>query len=510
MDSDAANNALQAWDLLHGNLLLHGWIIGDATYYTFELPLYALVESIFGLHAIVPHIVSSLVYVGVAICAIALARIGCRGRPAWIRTGVVVAILAAPLLTAPGVSIALEKPDHTGTSAITLACFLLIDRASGRRYMPFLLCAILVLGQVSDATVVYVTVPAIALICLYRMIFRRRLGLPGRLRLPDTATLAAAGASVPLANLAQAGLRHAGGFLMVAPQTGVARWAQLPHNLALTGRALRVLFGAVSLTTTPGQNTPPLGNVGAAFGWLCLAAALFGFGKVVWNWPRASRAEQMLCVAIVINIAAYVFSTMPVQSNARELIGVVPCGAILAARALIPERFLSAARSRAFAAVAVAAAVLPLAAAATMPTGTGPAPPLAAWLQARGLRYGVAGYWNASAITLQSGGRVQVRAVEPRYFGFAAYDWETKIDWYYPSRNYANFAIADLGPRTTANTDITVALAEKWFGPPASVHKLAGRAILIYHRNLLDRVRPALPLPPGSQPTPPAGHHHRR
>ena len=30
--SDGANGALQAWDMLHGHLLRHGWIIGDATY----------------------------------------------------------------------------------------------------------------------------------------------------------------------------------------------------------------------------------------------------------------------------------------------------------------------------------------------------------------------------------------------------------------------------------------------------------------------------------------------
>jgi hypothetical protein len=36
MDSDGANNALQAWDMLHGHLLLPGWIIGDASVYTFE------------------------------------------------------------------------------------------------------------------------------------------------------------------------------------------------------------------------------------------------------------------------------------------------------------------------------------------------------------------------------------------------------------------------------------------------------------------------------------------
>ena len=39
VDSDGANSALQAWDLVHGHLMLHGWIFGDATFYAFELPL---------------------------------------------------------------------------------------------------------------------------------------------------------------------------------------------------------------------------------------------------------------------------------------------------------------------------------------------------------------------------------------------------------------------------------------------------------------------------------------
>ena len=29
VDSDGANSALQAWDLVHGHLMLHGWIMGD-------------------------------------------------------------------------------------------------------------------------------------------------------------------------------------------------------------------------------------------------------------------------------------------------------------------------------------------------------------------------------------------------------------------------------------------------------------------------------------------------
>ena len=42
--ADGADQALQAWDMLHGNWLLHGWTIADVTYYTTEVPQYMLIE----------------------------------------------------------------------------------------------------------------------------------------------------------------------------------------------------------------------------------------------------------------------------------------------------------------------------------------------------------------------------------------------------------------------------------------------------------------------------------
>jgi hypothetical protein len=38
INSNGAGNALQAWDMLHGNLLLHGWSLSDVSFYTTELP----------------------------------------------------------------------------------------------------------------------------------------------------------------------------------------------------------------------------------------------------------------------------------------------------------------------------------------------------------------------------------------------------------------------------------------------------------------------------------------
>src|SRR5215469_3598700 len=127
IDSDGANSALQAWDLVHGHVLLHGWIFGDATFYTFELPLIGVVEGVFGLGPAAVHVASSLVYLIVAALAVALAVTGSRGPARVARGAVAVTVLAAPLLTLTMVDTLVEEPDHPGTSAFMLASALLID-----------------------------------------------------------------------------------------------------------------------------------------------------------------------------------------------------------------------------------------------------------------------------------------------------------------------------------------------------------------------------------------------
>src|SRR5260370_30129327 len=63
VNSDGANNALQAWDMLHGNYLLHNWVLGDATYYTVDLPVIAVTGIFLGLHTITCYVASTLIYV---------------------------------------------------------------------------------------------------------------------------------------------------------------------------------------------------------------------------------------------------------------------------------------------------------------------------------------------------------------------------------------------------------------------------------------------------------------
>src|SRR5271157_372698 len=56
LNSDSANILLMGWDLLHGNLLLHGWYMSDVSFYPTELPQYALLVGILGLHMQTAHV----------------------------------------------------------------------------------------------------------------------------------------------------------------------------------------------------------------------------------------------------------------------------------------------------------------------------------------------------------------------------------------------------------------------------------------------------------------------
>ena len=496
IDSDGANSALQAWDLIHGHLLLHGWLLGDATFYFFELPLIGVVQLVFGLGTLSTHVASTLVFLIVAACVVALAVTG-SGPAAAARSAVAVAVLAGPLLTMQTVWLLVEEPDHTGTSVFLLASILLIDRVPGRRFTAPLLCVILCAGQLSDLTVRYVAVPAIVVACGYRVLATRKL------RSPDAAAVVAAAVSVPLEWLLSALMKRAGGFLMDQPRTEVAPLRQWPSHAPAIWGAVRYLFGTVY------RPDVLLGPLGAAFGMACLAAAIIGFVRVTWTWRRASAAEQLLAVAIVLNLGVYLVSARPEASGFHEVAAVLPCGAVLAARTLVPARITGELRAVAVVMATALIALLPLCSAATRPSvgpalgpaqgdgATAPTAPLTSFLQAHGLRYGIAGYWEASIVSLQSSGKVEVRAVvvaQKRHttiWEINAPWWEANSLWYDATRYDATFAVADVHGRYPA------AAFEQVFGRPAATYRVQNWLILEYHTNLLRHLPPRLPIGTG-------------
>ena len=500
IDSDGANSALQGWDLIHGHLLLHGWLFGDATFYSFELPVNGVAELIFGLGPLAVHVASALVYFIVAALAVALAVAGSTGLARVARGAVAVTVLAVPLLTLVMVWVLVEEPDHPGTAAFLLLPALLMDQFRDRRFTPPLVGLLLCAGQLGDATVLYVGVPAVTLTSLYRALAARKL------RSADAAIMVAAIASVPLALAIRALEVHFGGYLMVTPNARTAPLGQWPQHAPVIWLVLRHLFGAV-----PEPDTT-LGSVGAWIGLLCLVAAIAGLARVAWTWRRASAAEQVLALVIVINLGAYL-AGHPGADGAHEIPVVLPSGAVLAARLVPPE---IAGRARGFAAAVPAAllALVPLSAAATRPPvgpALGPAPgdtlnapagPLTRWLEAHSYTYGLSYYWSSSVVSLQSGGKVDIRAITLTTASPApgaplqvrAPYWEANALWYDPALHDATFVVAY---RTGL---YSVATFEKAFGKPAAIYPVGNLWLVMdYKANLLRMLPPRLPIGQGAK-----------
>ncbi|HXC80822.1 MAG TPA: hypothetical protein VNV62_03150 [Trebonia sp.] len=509
VNSDGANQALQGWDLLHGHLLLHGWQMGDVNFYFLELPLNALTAAVSGLGNFSAHAASALTYLLVTVCAVALAVTDSRGVARLVRCLVVVIVLAAPLLTPSSMWLVLEEPDHIGTSVFILGSFLLIDLTTrprggsgaggdgGRgaphsgesspselaasrgsepaRWWPALvLCVILCAGEFSDLTVRYVAVPAVVVVCGYRALAARRL------RSQDATLVVAALLSVPLTVLMSAVMGWLGGFGRDAPGARLVPVAMWPKHAEVTWTNLRDLFGTVDTPFTK------LGSLGAAFALACLLAAGFGVARVGWAWwrGRATRAEQLLAVAIVCNIGADTIITLTRAVDPHEIAVVLPCGAVLAARALVPARITNIFTALVAVTATAFAAVLPLASAATLPLNQAYVAPLTAWLEAHHLTYGLAQYWEASASTLQSGGRIQILTVDLGKRALASV-YEVNTSWYDPSLHDATFVVVNLYDKNTPP-----AAYERSFGHPAATYHVSFYLVMVYRTNLLRLLPP--------------------
>ncbi len=236
---------------------------------------------------------------------------------------------------------------------------------------------------------------------------------------------------------------------------------------------------------------------------------------MAWTWRRASAAEQLLAVAIVFNLGVYLVSATPEASGFHEVAAVLPCGAVLAARTLVPARITGELRAVAVVMATALIALLPLGSAATRPSAgpalgpaqgdsaAAPTAPLTSFLQAHGRRYGIAGYWEASIVSLQSSDKVEVRAVVVAQKRHTT-TWEINAPWWeasslrYDATRYdATFAVADVHGRYPA------AAFEQVFGRPAATYRVQNWLILEYHTNLLRHLPPRLPI--GTGPSSPSG-----
>jgi hypothetical protein len=492
MNSDGASNAIQAWDMLHGNVLLSGWTVTDVSFYTNELLLFALVETVYGYHDDTTHAVAALVFTLLVLVVAAAAKGRATGREAAVKVAVAVAIVAVPALGFAAVT-QLTSPDHTGTAIPLLLIWLLVERAADRRWLPYAVAALLAWAQIADPLVMYIGVLPLLAVSAWRLL-RNRTD-----RRTDIALLIAGPASIVLAQIALFAIRLGGGFGAHAAEAKLSTFSDLGHHLWLAARVMSVNFGAYFP-----DREGPAGAAMAAIHLLGLLATLAAVAIAAARTLRApsDRMVELLTVGILVNLGAFVVSALPTDLlSARQVVAILPLGAVLVARIFGPP--LAAAGHKITAALAVLLMLLAgeLIAHATFQGVRGHAVDVAQWLDDRGLSYGIGEYWNANNVTVLTGGRVQVAPVVAGP-PIASYRWESKEDWYDPAKHDARFLVVDTRNPSTR----TEATARSQFGDPVERHEFDGAVVLVYAHNLL-RGLPAYCVPE-TAPTPAACPDH--
>ena len=478
-NSDTASVALQGWDMVHGHLMLHGWLSSDVNFYTFDAPIYGLCALVLGLSGTTMHVAGALIYTLVFLSACWLAKGRSRGAAFWLRVALVALFMTAVLFEGGLLATIMLVPDHNGTVVFILVGYVLYSRYADRRWAPWAMFVLLTLGQLGDVSVRYVLVPALAFVWLVDRLRVRRL------RTPETWLLLATLVSVPVSYELRVVMKNMGAYYLTKPGTNIAPVSQWGWHFSGTWRSLATLYG-VELNGFPGATAS---RAAITFvGGFALVCGLLSLLRVLIRWTRVDVEERLLAVTILVYLAAYQFSTVaqPGAGGGYEFVGLVAMFAVLSARAasaLPPLRLPSLQRAGTAVAALAAVACLLSGTALFQTTRQDPVQPLATWLEDHHLNYGLAGYWNASPVTVYTGGAVKVRPIQLRPKAFIPRLWGSNVHWYDAAHNDANFVITEQDPRG----EITPADAESFFGTPSAQYQVNGFTVLVYSYNLLTK-----------------------
>jgi hypothetical protein len=480
--SDGASMALQAWDMLHGNWLLKGWSLTDVSFYTTELPEYIVVGVFRGLGPQDVHTAAALTYTLLVVLAGLLAKGSKTGKEGLVRVLIASGIMIAPQV-GPGAFLLLLSPDHTGTGVPLLLIFLFLDRAGRRPWVPAAAGLLLAWAQIGDRIVVTIGVLPVVAVCVARACREaiRRRNIPRECWF-EAALAVAAVASVGVADVFAKIIKHLGGYTTAPLNTQFSPAADWPSHAMLALKGILGLYAAdvnkSFLTVAAAVDAVHL---------IGLALAVIAFALAIWRFFKDNDLiEQILVVAIIVNVAAYVASVLPNTFwDNREIASVLPFGAVLAGR-LLAGRLM---KVRLLPALAVVACcyLFALGYGVTRPQVPAHDQPLTDWLSAHHLTDGLGSYAEGNSVTLDSHGSITLLAPVWRPHAVRPGTHEAKAPDFDPARHHANFVV------TTMQDGSGFYIPPAWiinaFGRPAHTYHYGVWTIMTWNKNLLREVR---------------------
>jgi hypothetical protein len=347
---------------------------------------------------------------------------------------------------------------------------------------------------------------------------------------------AAAVLAVPVAVAAYRVIEHLGGYRTAKATYGLQSAHQIVYGVPLALRSVLALFGADYQSVAGAANVAfalaHLVGVAVVIAAVVLAAwrlIVPGARLVPWRFRGGSRSgpggagdliADIIVIAMAANFAAFLID-LPKENiySAHEIGPVLSLGAALAGRvvgSLVAARLgygaQAPARDGAQAPAGAAehgalprsrpqrallgALAAGLACYALMLGGAAAykqVPPrnagLTQWLAGHHLTSGLAPYWEASSVTVDSGGTITVLAIQPQPHTnrLEPEHWQTDVQLATEKGRTANFVI--ISPAENVHSKYVI----DTFGRPAETYSYHFLTIMVWHKNLLPYLAAAHP-----------------
>lgn len=470
-NSDNACILLQAQDVAAGNPALRGWTLSNCSFYP-EIAFYAVAMLVNHSPSALARGGGPLMYALVVMIALWLTARGASDPNLYASYAITFTLIALPstlqhLYIAPGT--------HMSTMLLIFAALVALSftedtplRSLAAYVIYTLLLAFAVFG---DLFALYFAAIPIAIVTAYRW---------GHSLCSQTRELLALFATLVAATVGTAALRFVstiGGFKLIAIAPHFIAIKSLHRNVSATIAAIAGLYGIdfANASTPLGAMLLMAKSVGLVLILGCCAFSAYRTLRGTEN-----RTNTIVMAAVIIDALEYVLNDKVIGVDAaRYLLPFVLFGAILAGRVggslIRPTRLYYAAIGLVFSAYLFGFVRLML-----QPTLLPQREDaLAQWLYQHGLVSGYGDYWHSSIVTLESDGKVKIRAVV--FAGrLVPYAWESKAQWYSADSGEPapNFVVIENPKKFLAIFEAVS--ATRTLGPPSQTYEFQGYTIMVW------------------------------
>jgi hypothetical protein len=472
--SDRATVILEGQAIGSGHLLLHGWSLTLASYWTSDAPFYAVAVRLDGLRP-------GLLYLGPAVmgaliiaAGVLIAREGRRGAPGLAGGATVVALLA---FAAPALAFYFVGSGfHVSTALYALVAFAALRR--GRFGWGWALAVVLLaLGMFGDLLIVAYGVAPLLLAGLVAALRQRRWR-------SGAADVSAAAASVVLGEVARRLFAALGAFR--SRTASIGKPGQMLRNLEHVPTYVGDLVGLTGYAADRIGLIGGLSNSGAVplvlrgvyvVGTMCVLACFLAALASLVTGALGRRPRKLS------SVMPFVILARPDGAGVRYLTVSIVLASVLTGRMIarawpkIPTGW--PVRGLAILGVAVSLGYASgLGYALSRPGPPDPVPSLVAWLEAHGLRSGIGDYWAASITTVESSGAVTVRPVTAGGGEVRPMTNLSCASWY--AGQHFQFLVYE----TPHFADVDMRSATKTWGAPKGIYVIGSYHVLVWGHRL--------------------------